>query len=119
MHSPPVLFLDEPGSNLDPSGQAATVSAVLIENLLRSDLGFDGIVMTDALDMGAVRDQNRGELVVQSIEAGVDILLAPPDVAVAHAAIVDAVVTGRITEERLDESVARILRLKGELGLLG
>lgn len=104
---------------LDPSGQPATVSSILIEELLRADLGFEGIVMTDALDMGAVRDQDRGELVVQSIEAGVDILLAPPDLATAHAAIVDAVVTGRISEARLDASVARILRLKSELGLLG
>lgn len=103
---------------LDPSGQPATVSAVLIEELLRADLGFEGIVMTDALDMGAVRSQDRGELVVQSIEAGVDILLAPPDVALAHAAIVDAVVTGRISEERLDASVARVLRLKQQLGLI-
>jgi len=103
---------------LDPSGQPATVSPVLIEELLRADLGFEGIVMTDALDMGAVRSQDRVELVVQSIEAGVDILLAPPDVALAHAAIVDAVVTGRISEERLDASVARVLRLKDGLGLL-
>lgn len=103
---------------LDPSGEPATVSSVLIEELLRSDLGFTGIVMTDALDMGAVQGEDRAELVVQSIEAGVDILLAPPDVAVAHAAIVDAVRSGRISEERLDQSVARILRLKDELGLV-
>lgn len=104
---------------LDPSGQPATVSSVLIEQLLRDDLGFEGIVMTDALDMGAVRDQDRGELVIQSILAGVDILLAPPDVAVAHAAIVDAIASGELSEERLDLSVARVLRLKAELGLLG
>lgn len=103
---------------LDPSGEPATVSAVLIDELLRSDLGFDGVVMTDALDMGAVRDQDRAELVIQSIEAGVDILLAPPDVAVAHAAIVEAVESGRLSEERLDASVARILRLKESLDLL-
>ncbi len=112
-----VGHLSLPG--LDPSGEPATVSSVLIEELLRDDLGFEGIVMTDALDMGAVRDQDRGELVVQSIEAGVDILLAPPDVALAHAAIVDAVMTGRISEARLDASVARVLRLKDQLGLLG
>ncbi len=104
---------------LDPSGAPATVSKILIDELLRRDLQFDGVVMTDALDMGAVRDQDRGELAIQSIEAGVDILLAPPDVAVAHAALVDAVRTGRISEERLDASVARILRLKSELGLVG
>jgi len=103
---------------LDPSGAPATVSSVIIEELLRADLGFDGVVMTDALDMGAVRDQDRAELVVQSIEAGVDILLAPPDVAIAHQAIVDAVNSGRLSQERLDASVARILRLKSDLGLI-
>lgn len=104
---------------LDPSGAPATVSSVLIEELLRADLGFDGIVMTDALDMGAVRDQDRSELAIQSVEAGVDILLAPPDLAVVHAGLVDAVVTERISEARLDASVLRILRLKDRLGLLG
>lgn len=103
---------------LDASGAPATVSSVLIDQLLRAELGFDGVVMTDALDMGAVQDQDRGELVVQSIEAGVDILLAPPDVAIAHAAIVDAVRSGRISEDRLDASVARVLELKMELGLI-
>lgn len=103
---------------LDSSGMPATVSPLLIDQLLRADLGFDGVVMTDALDMGAVRDQDPGELAVQSIEAGVDILLAPPDVASAHAAVVDAVMAGRISGARLDASVARILRLKDELGIL-
>lgn len=103
---------------LDPSGEPATVSPRLIDDLLRSELGFDGVVMTDALDMGAVRDEDRGELAVQSIEAGVDVLLAPPDVAVAHAALMEAVASGRISEDRLDTSVARVLRLKSELGLL-
>jgi beta-N-acetylhexosaminidase len=103
---------------LDPTGAPATVSSVLIEELLRAGLGFDGVVMTDALDMGAVRDQDRSELAIQSVEAGVDILLAPPDLAVVHAGLVDAVVTERISEARLDASVLRILRLKARLGLL-
>jgi len=104
---------------LDPSGAPATVSSVLIEDRLRADLAFDGVVMTDALDMGAVRDQDRADLAIRSVEAGVDILLAPPDLAVVHAGLVDAVMTGRLSEARIDASVARILRLKAELGLLG
>ncbi len=103
---------------LDPSGAPATVSSVLIDELLRSDLGFDGIVMTDALDMGAVEDQDRAELAVQSIEAGVDILLAPPDIAAAHGGVVAAVASGRISIDRLDASVRRVLELKDRLGLL-
>ncbi len=103
---------------IDPSGQPATVSPLLVDQLLRADLGFDGVVITDALDMGAVEDQDPAELIVQSVEAGVDILLAPPDVAVAHAALMNAVITGRLSEARLDASVRRVLRLKQRLGLI-
>jgi len=103
---------------LDPEGRPATVSPVLVDELLRGDLGFEGVVMTDALDMGAVRDQDRAGLVVDSMLAGVDVLLATPDVAVAHAAIVDAVKSGTISEDALDDAVERVLRLKARLGLL-
>lgn len=103
---------------LDPSGEPATVSLVLIDELLRNDLGFEGIVITDALDMGAVSGQDRAELAVRSVEAGVDILLAPPDLLAARSGVLDAVASGRISEERIDESVLRILREKDRLGLL-
>ncbi len=104
--------------SLDPSGDPATVSSVLIEQFLRDDLGFGGLVVTDALDMGAVRGEDRAELAVRSVEAGVDILLAPPDLLAARAGLIDAVNTGRLSEDRIDQSVIRILRLKAELGLL-
>jgi len=103
---------------IDPGGQAATVSPLLVNQLLRVELGFDGVVMSDALDMGAVRGQDRAELAILAVEAGIDILLATPDVAVVHQGLVDAVAGGRISEERLNASVARILRLKDSLGLL-
>ena len=105
---------------LDPAqdGQRpASVSPVLIETLLREELGFQGVVVTDALDMGAVRSIERGELAVQAIEAGVDILLAPPDLVAARDALSAAVASGRISQERLDQSVSRILTLKDRLGL--
>ena len=105
-------------TELDPQGSPATVSPVIIDDLLRNELAFDGVVMTDALNMGAVEGIAPGELVVQSIEAGADILLVPPDLPTGHAALLEAVESGRLTETRLDEAVLRVLRLKDELGLL-
>ena len=105
--------------SLDPSGAPATVSPVLLDELLRQEMGFDGVVMTDALDMGAVGSYSRGELVVQAVLAGVDILLVTPDLAAARAGLLAALDDGRLTPERLDASVERVLRLKLRLGLLG
>jgi beta-N-acetylhexosaminidase len=95
------------------------VSPVLLDELLRQEMGFDGVVMTDALDMGAVGSYSRGELVVQAVLAGVDILLVTPDLAAARAGLLAALDDGRLTPERLDASVERVLRLKLRLGLLG
>ena len=103
---------------IDPAGAPATVSPVLIDGLLRDELGFEGVVMTDALNMGAVADIDPGLLVVQAVAAGVDVLLVPPDLATAYRALHAAVETGEITESRLDQSVLRVLRLKEKLGLL-
>ncbi len=104
--------------SLDPSGGPATVSSAMIDGLLRTELGFDGVVMTDALDMGAVGGIDPGRLVVQAVLAGVDILLVPPDLEVAYRALTSAVRQGEISAERLDRSVLRILRLKERLGQL-
>ena len=102
----------------DPSAQPATISPILVDDLLRNGLGFDGVVMSDALNMGAVGDIPNGELEVGSILAGVDIVLIPPSLSDAYAALTAAVADGRISEQRLDASVARVLRLKENLGLL-
>jgi len=102
----------------DPSGAPATVSPPLIDGLLRQELGFDGVVMTDALNMGAVGSIPERELVVDAVLAGVDIILIPPSLTEATAALSDAVGDGRISQERLDQSVTRVLRLKHQLGLL-
>ena len=104
--------------SLDPSGSPATVSSAMIDGLLRTELGFDGVVMTDALNMGAVEGIDPGRLVVEAVNAGVDILLVPPDLGVAYRALKSAVERGEISGERLDRSVLRILRLKERLGQL-
>lgn len=103
---------------LDPTGDPATVSPVLIDDILRDELGFEGVVMTDALNMGAVADIPQRELVVASVNAGVDVVLIPPSLESASSALNDAVADGQITPERLDEAVTRILQLKQDLGLL-
>lgn len=96
----------------------ATLSGNVLTSLLRGSLGFEGIVVTDALDMAAIdRRFPRGEAAVRALEAGADLLLMPPDVGAAVQAVAAAVEAGRISRERLDASVLRILRLKEELGL--
>ena len=103
---------------LDTTMVPATVSSELVDQLLRGELAFEGVVMTDALNMGAVDGIPPGELVVESILAGIDVVLIPPSLEAATGALVEAVGSGRISRERLDESVLRVLRLKASLGLL-
>lgn len=105
---------------LDPSGDPATLSAPILSGLLRDELGYDGVIITDALDMAAVREMvPDAEVPVRALEAGADLLLMPPDLEVAHAAVLDAVRQGRLTPERIDASVRRVLTLKARRGLLG
>ncbi len=103
---------------LDESGNPATTSDVIIQQLLKDDLRFDGVVMTDALNMGAVGGESEAELMVASVVAGADILLIPPSLETTVAALNEAVVDGRISQARLDDAVSRVLRLKQKLGLL-
>ncbi|MDH2427872.1 glycoside hydrolase family 3 protein [Sphaerisporangium sp. TRM90804] len=104
---------------LDPSGDPATLSKPIITGLLRDELGYDGVVSTDALDMDAVREKyGDGEVAVRAILAGVDLLLMPPDLPKAHAAVLAAVESGRISRDRLDRSVSRLLALKAGRGIL-
>ncbi len=109
--------IDVPALSLQ-RGVPATLSPEVMRGLLREEMGFDGLLITDAMDMGAVtRTFGRGEAAVRAIEAGADVLLMPPDVSGAIDAITTAVAAGRITRERIDRSVLHILRLKEEFGL--
>ncbi len=103
---------------LDPSGRAASQSAVITKGLLRDTWGFDGVIVTDGMEMGGLTELAwAGESAVRAIEAGADILLLPMDVMHTIDAVEEAVITGRLTEQRIDESVNRILKLKTTLGL--
>lgn len=103
---------------LDASGAPATLSAPMLTNLLRREMGFNGIIVSDALDMGGITQHwSAAQAAVQAIEAGADVLLMPANPDEAVAAIANAVRRGVIGRERLDESVARVLAAKVRLGL--
>jgi len=104
---------------LDPSGVPATLSEPIMTGILREELGYDGVVITDALDMAGASEQFGNDRVpVLALKAGVDMLLMPPELEVAYNAVLDAVASGELTEERIDTSVRRILTLKQSLGIV-
>ena len=90
----------------------APFSHAVVTELLREELGFTGVVITDALEMGALGDYTSGEIAVLAVQAGVDLLLCPGDPAEALGALSQAVKEGELSRERIDESVLRILRMK-------
>ncbi|MEU5410681.1 MULTISPECIES: glycoside hydrolase family 3 protein [Streptomyces] len=103
---------------LDPSEDPATLSHPILTGILREELGYDGVVVTDALGMEGVRTKYGDERVpVLALLAGVDQLLNPPDLSVAWNAVLQAVKSGEISVARIEESILRILRLKTKLGL--
>ncbi|MGW0205282.1 glycoside hydrolase family 3 protein [Streptomyces sp. NPDC003233] len=103
---------------LDDSGDPATLSHPILTGILRGELGYDGVVITDSLGMEGVRTKYGDDRVpVLALKAGVDQLLNPPSLDLAWNAVLKAVQNGELTESRLDESILRILRLKARLGL--
>ena len=104
---------------LDPSGSPASHSKIISSDILKDELGFNNLIVTDALEMGGItKSSSAGEACVRAIEAGTDIVLLPIDVKLAIKAIYDAVLNGRISESRIDESVKKIWKMKYELGIL-
>ncbi|MFJ1784492.1 glycoside hydrolase family 3 protein [Streptomyces anulatus] len=103
---------------LDPSEDPATLSRPILTGILREELGYDGVVVTDSLGMEGVRTKYGDDRVpVLALLAGVDQLLNPPNLSVAWNAVLEAVRGGELSEARVDESILRILRLKSRLGL--
>jgi len=105
---------------LDPSGDPATLSKPILTGLLRRELGFKGVISTDALNMAGARVKyDDGEVAVRAVLAGADLLLMPNNLPKQYQAVLKAVASGRISKARLDESVTRLLTLKHKRGLLG
>jgi beta-N-acetylhexosaminidase len=103
---------------IEPEDIPATVSPLVLTGLLRNDLKFQNIIVTDAMDMAGLTKEFRGaEASVRAVLAGADVLLMPPDPEQAIHAVVAAVENGRIPRQRIDDSVMRVLAAKIRVGL--
>jgi beta-N-acetylhexosaminidase len=103
---------------LDSSGVPGTLSQKVLTDLLRNELKFTGIIISDAMDMAGVLNQYGAvEAVKRAVAAGVDILIQPLNVTQTIDAVVAGITEGRYTESRINESVRRILKAKQDLGL--
>jgi len=95
------------------------LSKAVVTDLLRVELGFQGVVITDAQDMGAITDYySPAEAAVGALQAGVDLILMPADLQAAYDGVMAAVQSGELTQARIDESVLRVLTMKYEYGIL-
>lgn len=104
--------------NVTKDNLPASMSKEMVTDILRGQLGYKNVVITDALDMGAIsKYYSPGDVAVNCINAGVDMLLMPADLSQAHRGIMDALANGKITQQRIDESVERILSVKYDAGL--
>ncbi|WP_246566532.1 glycoside hydrolase family 3 protein [Butyricicoccus intestinisimiae] len=91
----------------------ASLSETMITDILRGQMGYDGIVVTDAMNMGAVTEQyTSAQAAVKALQAGADIVLMPEDFQEAYQGVLDAVKDGTLTEQRVNESVTRIVKVK-------
>src|SRR5271169_1395258 len=114
-----VAHVTVPALDADPN-HVATISPAIVSDLLEKQLGFKGIVVTDALDMAGLTHlfaSNIGRASVEAFKSGNDLLLIPADFPASYTAMLQAVQSGEISRERLDRSVLKILRTKASLGL--
>ena len=99
-------------------GVPASLSSKIITDILKKDMEFEGLIVTDALDMGAMTTEyDEGEVALRSFLAGTDILLMP-NLEKAHSSLMQAYEDKKITDQRLDESVYKILYTKYEYGII-
>ena len=107
--------------NLDPAAEVATVSEYLVRDLLRGELGFQGVITTDSITMGGLMARySVSEAAIRTIDFGTDLILLKDESALRGELLDDleqAVKTGRIRESRIDESVLRVWKLKAAHGL--
>ncbi len=119
---PAVMLAHSVYPALDGSHEVSTLSGPIVTGVLRRELGFDGVIITDSFTMGGlVARYEVPEAAVRSIEAGVDVILLKDENALrgeVYKALLEAVRSGRISESRVDESVRRVLTVKDEHGLL-
>ena len=114
-----VAHVTVPALDSDPN-HVATISPSIVSELLEQQLGFKGLIVTDALDMAGLTHlfaDDIGREAVEAFKAGNDLLLIPPNLGASYDSMLKAVRSGEISQQRLDRSVLKILKIKGELGL--
>jgi beta-N-acetylhexosaminidase len=114
-----VAHVTVPALDSDPN-HVASISPAVVSELLEKQLGFKGLIVTDALDMAGLTHlfaNDIGRASVEAFKAGNDLLIIPPDLGASYDSMLKAVRSGEITRERLDRSVLKILKIKGSLGL--
>src|SRR5215469_16272513 len=114
-----VAHVSIPSLEPDPN-RVATISSAVVTGLLKQQLGFKGVVVTDALDMAGLTRlyvNDIGRAAVEAFKAGNDLLLIPADLDASYRSMVQAVKSGEISQRRLDDSVRKILELKASIGL--
>lgn len=120
----PFIFAIENGANMIMVGHMslpqvagdntpATMSKEVISDLLRSELGFNGVVITDAMNMGAITEYySADEAAIRALKAGADMILMPEDFEAAYEGVIAAVKDGTISEDRINDSLKRVFRIK-------
>ncbi len=114
-----VAHVTVPALDSEPN-RVATTSRAIVTGLLKEDMGFKGIVVTDALDMAGLTRlyaNDIGRAAVESFKAGNDLLIIPANLDASYRSVLQAVQSGEISRPRLDQSVRKILELKASLGL--
>ncbi len=102
--------------NITGHDTPASLSPEMIDGILRTDMGYTGVVITDAMEMGAISSKYTSDVAaVMAIQAGADMILTPEDFGLAYQGVLDAVNSGEISEERLNQSVLRIIEIKLEM----
>lgn len=110
---PMIMVAHITAPNVDPSKVPATFSKLLITEKLRNELNFQGVIISDALEMGAItKDYPPEQASIKAIQAGIDIILIPYDYKTAYTSLLNAVKNSTIPESRIDQSVERILKYK-------
>lgn len=106
-------------SKVTETSEPASMSDLIMTTILRDELGFEGIIVTDAFDMASITDNyTAGEAACGSIQAGADIVVMPQNLEEAYTAILDEIEAGEMTEKRINESVLRILTTKFQRGIM-
>lgn len=108
-----IMISTSSASGITDNNEPCVFSEKLVTDILRKEMGFDGVIITDALNISAVADYNgSGEAAVMAIRAGCDMILMPENFEEAYSAVIEAVCNGQISEERINDSLKRIYRIK-------